>query len=181
MNLLTPALQHHILCLLDSGHSCYQISSQSDISNATISTLHSKHCPNLQKSSGGHPTKLSKTNICHAIHLIGSGRAEIVVQVTKTLRDVVNQPISTQTIWNSLKKIGLKAVVMKKRPRLTPHHRKERLDFAIRHQHWIWEDWKKVVWSAEAKVNPLGSDGRKLVWKMLLYLDYYLENTLKTP
>ena len=56
-------------------------------------------------------------------------------------------------------------MVKKKRPRLTPHHRKERLDFAIRHQHWTLENWKKVDWSDETKINRLGSDGRKWVWK----------------
>ena len=98
MKSLTPALQHHILSLLDSGLSGHQISSQTGVSNATISRLHSEHCPSLQKSSGGRPTKLSETNTCHAIRLIGSGRAENAVQVTKALRDVVNKPISTQTI-----------------------------------------------------------------------------------
>ena len=161
MKSLTPALQHQFLSLLDSGLSGYQILSQTGTSNATITRLHSKHCPSLQKSSGGHPTKLSVTNICHAIHFIGSGRAENAVQVTKALRDVVNKPISTQTIQNSLKKVGLKAVVRKKTPRLTPHYRKERLDFALRHQHWTLEDWKKVVWLDETKINHLGSDGRK--------------------
>ena len=89
---------------------------------------------------------------------------EEVVMVTKALRDVVNKPIYTQTIRNGLKKVGMKAVV-KKRPRLTPHHRKERLDFATRHQHWTLEDWKKVVWSDETKTKHLGSDDRKWVWK----------------
>ena len=42
---------------------------------------------------------------------------------------------------------------------------KERLDFAIAHQDWTLEDWKKVVWSDETKINRLGSDGRKWVWK----------------
>ena len=27
------------------------------------------------------------------------------------------------------------------------------------------EDWKRVVWSYETKINCLGSDGRKWVWK----------------
>ena len=98
MKSLTPALQHHILSLLDSNPYSYQMSSQTGISNATISRLHPKHCLSLQKSSVGSPTKLSVANICHAIHLIGSGRAENAVQVTKALRDVVNHPISTQTI-----------------------------------------------------------------------------------
>ena len=145
MKSLTPALQYHILSLIDSGLSGHQISSQTGVSNATISRLHSKHCPSLQKSSGGHLTKLSETNIFHASCLIGSGRAENAVQVTKYFRDVVNQPIYTQTIHNRLKNVGMKAVIKKKRPRLKLDHRKERLDFAIRHQHWTLEDWKKVV------------------------------------
>ena len=49
---------------------------------------------NNKKSSGGRPTKLSETNSCHAIRLIGSGRAENAVQVTKALRLVDNIPES---------------------------------------------------------------------------------------
>ena len=36
----------------------------------------------------------------------------------------------------------------------TTSYRKERLDFAIRHQHWTLEDWKKVVWSDESQMRP---------------------------
>jgi len=60
---------------------------------------------------------------------------------------------------------GMKAVVKRKRPFLSKHHRRERLDFALAHQDWTVEDWKSVVWSDETKINCLGSDGRKWVWK----------------
>jgi len=60
---------------------------------------------------------------------------------------------------------GMKAVVKKKRPLLTKKHMKDRLDFAITHKDWTVEDWKRVVWSDETKINHLGSDGRKWVWK----------------
>jgi hypothetical protein len=59
----------------------------------------------------------------------------------------------------------MKAVVKKKRPLLKKRHRQARLDFALTHQHWTVEDWKRVVWSDETKINRLGSDGRKWVWK----------------
>ena len=39
------------------------------------------------------------------------------------------------------------------------------MDFAIQHKDWTIEDWKKVIWSDETKINRLGSDGRKWVWK----------------
>jgi hypothetical protein len=85
--------------------------------------------------------------------------------VTKILGDIINQPISSQTVHRHLSQVGMKAVVKKKRPLLTKRHRKERLDFAITHQDWTVEDWKNVVWSDETKINHLGSDGRKWVWK----------------
>ena len=39
------------------------------------------------------------------------------------------------------------------------------MDFALERQHWTVEDWKRVVWSDETKINRLGSDGRKWAWK----------------
>ena len=47
----------------------------------------------------------------------------------------------------------------------SPCHRQAQLEFAERHAEWTLEDWKRVIWSDETKINHLGSDGRKYVWK----------------
>ena len=39
------------------------------------------------------------------------------------------------------------------------------MEFAERHLEWTLEDWKRVIWSDKTKINCLGSDGRKYVWK----------------
>ena len=39
------------------------------------------------------------------------------------------------------------------------------MDHAYAHKDWTVEDWKKIVWSDETKINRLGSDGHKWVWK----------------
>ena len=39
------------------------------------------------------------------------------------------------------------------------------MDFALAHKNWTLEDWKHAIWSDETKINRLGSDGRKWVWK----------------
>ena len=39
------------------------------------------------------------------------------------------------------------------------------MDFAIAHRYWTVEDWKRVIWSDETKINRFGSDGRHWVWK----------------
>jgi hypothetical protein len=165
MKPLSTADSNHILFLLNSGYSGEQISSQTGFSTATISRLRSRHCPYHTKSPGGRPSKLSDVDIRHAIRLIGSGKAENAVQVTRSLQNITNQPLSAQTVRNSMKKEGMKAVVKKKRPLLSKKHMRDRLDFAIAHKDWTTEDWKKIVWSDETKINRLGSDGRKWVWK----------------
>jgi transposase len=165
MQPLTPNQSSHILSLLVEGLSAHSIASSTGVSYSSITRLRSKHLPHLLKSSGGRPTKLSPSNIRYAQCLIGTGKVENAVQVTKALQDIINQPLSAQTTRRYLKQSGMKAVVKKKRPLLTKRHRKERLDFAISHQDWTVEDWKKVIWSDETKINRLGSDGRKWVWK----------------
>jgi hypothetical protein len=64
-----------------------------------------------------------------------------------------------------LKKENLKAVVKVKRPLLASRHIKAQYEFAIKYQHWTEEDWCRVIFSDETKINRLGSDGRLWVWK----------------
>ena len=61
----------------------------------------------------------------------------------------------------------MKVVVKRKRPLLSAKHRKAHLNYAHAHKDWTVEDWKRVVWSDETKINCLGSDGHKWVWKRL--------------
>ena len=49
MKALSVAQHNHILSLLDSGHSGHEISSQTGVSNATISRLYSRHHPYHKK------------------------------------------------------------------------------------------------------------------------------------
>jgi hypothetical protein len=64
-----------------------------------------------------------------------------------------------------LKQHSFKAVTKKKKPLLTAVHRKKRLAFALKHREWTVEDWKRVMWSDETKINRIGSDGKQWVWK----------------
>ena len=165
MKSLSSASLANIISLLDSGHSTRHISQQTGVSLGTISKIRSEHCSTLPKASGGRPPKLSENAIRHSVRAITTGKAENAVQVTKMLQDITNQPVSAQTVRRGLKKAGLKAVVKQKKPLLKPRHKAARLDFALRHKDWTLDDWKKVVWSDETKINRLGSDGRKWAWK----------------
>ena len=100
--------------MLDASQSAHSIASTTSINVSTISILCSKEHSDLQKATGGCPPKLSSANICHAICLISSGKAENAVQVIKALTNIVNQPLSTSTVHRQLRKTGMKAVVKSK-------------------------------------------------------------------
>ena len=102
--------------MLDASHSAHSIASITGVHTSTISRLCSKEHSELQKSFGGCPTKLFPTNICYAVRLIITRKAENAVQVTKSSKNITNQSLSTTTVWRHLKKAGMKAVVKKKMP-----------------------------------------------------------------
>src|SRR6266567_8496475 len=139
MRTLSLTQKNRIISMLDAGHSAHSIAS----------------------TTGVH----SPTNIRHAVHLITTRKAENVVQVTKSLKNITNQSRSPSTVCLHLKKAGMKAVVKTKRPLLSAKHCKARLDYAYAHKDWTVEDWRRVVWSDETKINCLGSDECKWVWK----------------
>ena len=84
--------------MLDAGHSTHHIGSITSVYASTIFRLHSKEHSELHKLSDGHSTKLSPTNIHHAVHLITTKKAENAVQVTKSLKTITNQSLSPTTV-----------------------------------------------------------------------------------
>ena len=85
--------------------------------------------PGLQKSSGGRRPRFSPIDVCHAVHLSISQKANNAAQVTRALCNITNHPLHSNTIRYNLKKCGTKAVAKKKRPLLFAKYRKARLDF----------------------------------------------------
>ncbi|QRW13760.1 Transposase [Ceratobasidium sp. AG-Ba] len=75
------------------------------------------------------------------------------------------ESIGPETVRCALREAGLKAVKKVKKPKLTRNAKLERIAFAEAHLHWTVDDWRRVLWSNETKINRLGSDGIKWAWK----------------
>ena len=59
----------------------------------------------------------------------------------------------------------MKAVKKQKEVLLTAGYNKARLDFAETHKYCTLNDWKRVIYSDETKINILSSNGLKLICK----------------
>lgn len=165
MKSISSAQLDNILSLLTSGHSVRDIQSLTGVSKSKVSNIAKEMLPNKENLRGGRPSKLSVTDKRAITMQIQSGKAENAVEVCKNLNTILSNPVSVQTVRNALKKDDFKAVVKKKKPFLSARHRRERLTFAQKYKDWTLEDWKRVLWSDETKINRFGSDGRKYVWK----------------
>ena len=120
---------------------------------------------NQDRPKSGRKSKLSARNERWIEREILLGRADNAVQMQKKLKEQMNIDVSAKTVRRTLKKKGFHAIHKVRKPFLSPKHKKSRLEFARRHKNWTVEDWKKVIWTDETKINLFGSDGKLYRWK----------------
>src|SRR4051812_41847865 len=165
MKKISVQLYDRILCLLDNGLSTRQIASELGVGHMTVSRICSATRPNMTQSSGGRPPKLNATDKRHLVRMVTLGKVDSAVQAAQELRNTAGTKVSNTTVHQVLRQAGLRALVKKKKPKLSPRHMKQQMEFALLHQHWTEYDWNHVIWSDETKINCLGSDRCKWVWK----------------
>ncbi len=96
---------------------------------------------------------------------IKHGVCDTAVQINKQLRQNYKIEVSDEAVRKHLRKAGLSGRAKVKKPLLKDKHKKLRLEFARKYQNFDLEDWAKVIWSDETKINRFGSDGRQWMWK----------------
>ncbi|KAG1572828.1 hypothetical protein G6F48_013398 [Rhizopus delemar] len=72
--------------------------------------------------------------------------------------------IGFQRDGRTLRKAGLGAIEKPKKPLLSAKNIRKRLSWCMAHKDWTIDDWKRVVWSDETKINIFNSDGRTWTW-----------------
>ena len=136
----------------------------------------------LPRTRAGRPHKLSSDHAKRkVIRDISSGKFENAVIAAHELSEVTRQTVHPENVRRVLRKAGLKSIKKKKKPFLSKKHRKQRLDFAQKYANWTVEDFKRVIWPDETKVNRMGSDGLKWTWRKPQHAiqDYHVQGTFK--
>ena len=144
-----------------------KIASSLGVNQPTVVRVLQNLLPNHQSPHSGRPSKLSATSERTIITQITTGKVANAVQATKHINSIIPNLVSSKTVRQVLKRHSLKAVTKKKKPLLSAVHRKKHLTFALKYQNWTVEDWKRIIWSDETKINRIGSDGKQWVWKQV--------------
>ncbi|KAK6304500.1 hypothetical protein J4Q44_G00250860 [Coregonus suidteri] len=106
-------------------------------------------------------------------------------QPRTTRQDLVNDlkragtTVSKKTISNTLRRHGLKSCSARKVPLLKPAHVQARLKFANDHLDDPEEEWEKVMWSDETKIELFGLNSTCRVWRKKKD-EYNPKNTIPT-
>ncbi|KAG1438246.1 hypothetical protein G6F55_013975 [Rhizopus delemar] len=81
-------------------------------------------------------------------------------KVAKELEKDTGRKVSAETVCRTLRKTGLGAIEKPKKPLLSAKNIRKRLSWCMAHKDWTIDDWKRVIWSDETKINRFNSDGR---------------------
>ena len=76
-----------------------------------------------------------------------------------------NRHLSTRTVRNHLKSVGLKSRRVIKHPLLADRHRRTRLAWCLARRGWNLATWCKIHWSDESRFLLHVTDGRMRVWR----------------
>lgn len=150
--------------LLTAGASVRTVARRLQIPKSAVGRLRKEMRVDPPKSKAGRPAKLSAADKRYCVHAIATGKVETATAVARNLKSDLNVAVAPKTVRRALQEAGLGAVEKVSKPLLSKANIKKRLMFAKRHKHWTLDDWRRVIWSDESKVNRLCSDGRQWCW-----------------
>lgn len=155
--------QDSIKVLASKNHSIRQISKILGIPKSTVYDQMNE-MGLVTKNRAGRKKSLTAQNVSFAVTQLTSNKPETVEKLAKVISDVKGIKISPKTLSRELHNAGMRATTKKKKPAISAKNRKERLAFAKSHKDWTVEDWKRVIFSDETKINRFGSDGQRWTW-----------------
>ncbi|KAI5106480.1 retinol dehydrogenase 12-like isoform X2 [Silurus meridionalis] len=126
----------------------------------------------------GAPCKISPRGVSMILRKVGNPPRTTREELVNDLKRA-GTTVSKVTVGNTLRCHGLKSCMARKVPLLKPAHVQARLKFANDHLDDPEESWEKVMWSDETKIELLGHNSTKCVWRKKND-EYHPRNTITT-
>lgn len=161
----TPkAVIREAIGLMAAGTSTRKTAQQLNISKSMAAKIYASNKENMPVNKGGRPRKIQAETVEYLKLNMMRGSLRTPKEAKDKANKLLPAPVSTATIRRRLKEAGLIAKRKVKRPALKPLHIKGRKMFVKKYKEWTVNDWRRVVWSDECKINRICSDGLQWVW-----------------
>jgi transposase len=161
----SPATISNVVALLNQNLSTREIAERTGTSQSTVCNIKKTHLPGRIGKKPGRPAALDVRQRRLIMRKVTLGQLDTAIDVQRYLQEAEETKVHADTVRNCLKEAGLRSFTKAKKPLLTKRHVQQRLNFARKYENWTVDDWKRVIWSDETKMNRMGSDGRKWGWK----------------
>lgn len=165
MRPISEITKKEVIMLLSEGLSEREVAKKVNISNFSVNKIRNETSLVIPKSKGGRISKLSTRDKLFCVRQVTKNKKKGAMEVQKALKNDLQIDVSTSTARRALKISGITTIVKPKKPLLSQKNVKERLHWAKVHKYWTIDDWKRVIWSDETKINRFGSDGMHFAWK----------------
>lgn len=153
-------IENSIISMSAKGHSSREIAQKLSLCHRTVLMVRKRKKVEMVKNKGGRPKLLTDGDARLMERLMTSKDAK----TPKAAAKIVGKNVSEWTARRRLRRIGLVSAVKKKKTALSEKNIKARLKFCKEHKNWTVEDWKRVTWSDETKINRFQSDGKVYYW-----------------
>jgi transposase len=165
MKSISKDIENQIIQHLNAGESHRKIAQIVGVGRSTVQRVANRMFPGRTIEKNGRPPKLTERDKLYCVRQMTLGRKKTAVEVVRCLEQELGISVSVNTARNALKEKGLGSFVKPKKPYLSNKNVKDRLAWAKAHADWTPDDWKRVVWTDETKIDRFGADGRKYGWK----------------
>jgi len=110
-------------------------------------------CTTTPGKRPGRPPILDTPKRAQLKTLVKNNRRLGTVKIKNLWEARTEEQITTVTLRRTLKKVGLKSCIPRKKPLISEVNRKKRLEFALAHKHWKPRHWRKVLFSDETTIT----------------------------
>lgn len=152
-----------IVALIESGRSQRDVARSLNHSQSTVQRVYHRFRETglmVRRAGSGRRRKTSRQEDRFMVMSALRNRHQTAVDIKKIAQNQLNVRISEWTVRRRLQESNLRAYRPATGPKLHPHHRAARLDFARLHVNWSLEQWSRVLFSDECRMC-LRSDDRR--------------------
>ncbi|KAI0994675.1 hypothetical protein K3495_g13506 [Podosphaera aphanis] len=131
---------------------------------STVAKYRSKSLYYTSLAKRGRPRKSTSRDGQALARLMANGGTKTAVEAARTINLEREDKVSPDAVRRALKEQDLMAVKRAKKPKLSRAHKRARLQWALEHENWTFEEWKRIVGSDKTKIKRLNSDGIRYAW-----------------
>lgn len=157
-----------VIALLQSGMRQCDVARQLNISRFSVRRMYQRFQETggyIRRCGSGRKRCTAERDDRFIVTRSLRNRFSNAVELQQQLRSARGTSVSVSTVRRRLREKKIAAYRPAKGPKLTAHHRRDRLQFAREHHDWSLEQWRTVLFSDETRVSLFCNDGRRRVYR----------------